>query len=603
MERRKNEDRRRIGSVKAAVNMYGERILDGNSSLKKPQEDFPVKPSSKARELHMARRDMNRYKESRRAAESEKVRAESELFTARKTVKDLASMIEESSFKAKAKMRDTESLSKNGNLESKALAVTSMESSRYAEVMAELALVKQELSKLKLDMASAMAEKAVAEKDTEDSRLKIWSNDGAVEDLRKQIEAANEEHVLVELARIEALKETGQIEAQREKEAGEFSIRMEERKKKMEDIIQEIDHSKVLEQKLTVTLSDIDLLEGELKQVKKPDKMIQRSDGLNQPDHSFQNAGAVEPLPSLESIVKELEAANKELAAIREEGFQYVSSMDIIRNELKHVKKETAQLKKTEKQEEMKVQSLHSKLLRAKSKLEAVTAAEEKAKSIMTNLSLTLEQLKTETEASRKEKELITKDSETIKEEIQKTESEIDINEEKLQAAVQELEAVKSSEASALEKLKSLIETTMQSRDSASNQSSTIAISKFEYEYLIGRAVGAEEIADKKVAAALAWIEAIKAGEREILMKTEIAHRELREMGVEEEHEGNRKESSLSAKKMIERELRNWRQTRDKNMDTQSRKSPFRRRSMKINGNFTPSARAKFRKSASPAIG
>lgn len=30
-------DRRRIGSVKAAVNMYG----DGNSSLNKPQEDFP----------------------------------------------------------------------------------------------------------------------------------------------------------------------------------------------------------------------------------------------------------------------------------------------------------------------------------------------------------------------------------------------------------------------------------------------------------------------------------------------------------------------------------------------------------------------------------
>ena len=41
MDRRRYEDRRRIGSVKAGVNMYVERILDGNSSLKKPQEDFP----------------------------------------------------------------------------------------------------------------------------------------------------------------------------------------------------------------------------------------------------------------------------------------------------------------------------------------------------------------------------------------------------------------------------------------------------------------------------------------------------------------------------------------------------------------------------------
>ncbi|XWS75505.1 hypothetical protein CRYUN_Cryun01aG0095100 [Craigia yunnanensis] len=550
----------------------------------------------------MARRDMNRYKESRRAAESAKVKAESELFIASKTVKDLASMIEESNFKAKARMRDSESLRKGGNLEQKALAVGSIESYRYAEVMRELEMVKQELSKLKLDMASVMRDKARAEKDFEDSSLKMWSNASSVEALRKQIEAANEEHVLVELARIEALKEVREIEAQREKEAGEFSFFMETRKMKMKDITEEIDHSKELEQNLAVTLSDINLLKDELKQVKKLNKMVQRSDGLKQPDHSFQNVEEVEPSPSLESITKELEAAKKELAAIKEEGLQYTSSMDIIRNELKHVTEETAQLKKTEEKADLKVQSIHSKLLRAKSKLELVTAAEEKAKSIVTNLSLTLEQLRTEAEASKKEKVLITEDTATVKAEIQKTESEIDLTEERLQAAVQELKAVKSSEALALEKLRSVIETTLQSRASASNQSSTITISKFEYEYLIGRAVGAEEIADKKVAAALAWIEALKAGEREILMKTEIVHRDLREMRVEEEHEVYRTERSLSAKKMIERELSNWRQTHEKNVDTQNRQSPFRRRSMKSNGNLTPLGRAKFHKSASPAI-
>ena len=84
------------------------------------------------------------------------------------------------------------------------------------------------------------------------------------------------------------------------------------------------------------------LLEDELKQVKKPDKMVQRSDGLKQSDHSFQNVEEVEPSPSLDSITKELETTKKELAAIREEGFQYTSSMDIRRNELKHVTEETA---------------------------------------------------------------------------------------------------------------------------------------------------------------------------------------------------------------------------------------------------------------------
>eukprot|EP00256_Glycine_max_P054768 XP_014621684.1 protein PLASTID MOVEMENT IMPAIRED 15-like [Glycine max] len=47
------------------------------------------------------------------------------------------------------------------------------------------------------------------------------------------------------------------------------------------------------------------------------------------------------------------------------------------------------------------------KLLRAKSKLEVVSAAEEKAKSIVSNLTQTLDKLKSKTEAAKKEKDLI----------------------------------------------------------------------------------------------------------------------------------------------------------------------------------------------------
>lgn len=618
MDRKRYEDRRIIGSVKTDVNMYGEMILDGNSSLKKPQEDSPEvkfcyqgncenpfclyiyaiieiysfsisltschlwditlvkKPSSRVKQLHRARKDKNRYTESRKTAESE-------LFSSRGTDKDLASMVEESNFKAKSRMSDIESLRKNGYLENKALDVEnrSLESYRYEEVMRELKVVKKELSQLKLDMASVMAEKARAKKEFEDSSFRMLSNASSAEALSKQIEAANEEHVLVELAQIEALKEVGEIESQREKEAGEFSFRMEETKKKM-DITEEIDQSIELETKLGVTLSDINHLQDELKQVKGEVEVVQKvDDDLKQKDDSFQSAEEVEPSVPLELITKELEAAKKELALIKDESFQYMSSMDIIRNELKHVTEETARLKKTEEKADLKVQSLNSKLVRAKSKLEAVATAEEKAKSTVASLSLTLEQLRAEAEASKKERMLVTEDTATIKADIQKTESEIDSTDEKLQAPMQELEAVKSSEALALEKLRSLIEATTQARASASKHSSTITISRFEYEYLTGHAVGAEEIADKKVAAAQAWIEALKASEREILMKTDIAHRELRELRVEEEHG-----VSLSAKKTV---------------DSQNRQSHLLR-SMKSNGSSTPSLRAKHHKSTSPAI-
>ncbi|KAK8717661.1 hypothetical protein V6N13_044922 [Hibiscus sabdariffa] len=440
MDREKYEYRRRIGSVKAAVNMHGEMIPDGNSSWRKTQGDFPEKPSSRVKELQVAKRGLNRYRENRKTAQS-KAMAESEFFGSRETIKDPASIVEESDFKAKSRMDDVE------YLENKALVVKDMsiESFQYGEVMRELELVKQELSKLKLDMASVMEEKARAKKEFEGSS----SSSASVEALEEQIEAANEEHVLVELAQIEALKEAGEIEAQRVEEEGEFSFWMEETKKKRKDEIEEIDRSKELETNLGATLSDISLLQDELKQVKGLDNVVPRGDddGLNQQDDSFHSFERVENSVSLESIKKELEAAKKELDSIKDEGFKFMSSMDIIRNELKHVKEETEKLKKTEEKADLKVKSLNLNLVRANSKLEAVTAAEEKAKSIETNLSLTLEQSRAEAEASKKEKMLIIKDIATIKADIQKMESNIDVTEERLLAAMQELEGVKSSEA------------------------------------------------------------------------------------------------------------------------------------------------------------
>lgn len=597
MEKPEFYNRRRTGSVKAAINLNGDRILEGSTSLNKPQMDFSEKSSSRARELHIARRDIGRYKESKRAAESVRAQAESELTNANKTVKELSFLVEESSSKAKAQMRDVETLKKSGRREERALAVRNIESYQYAEVMRELEFVKQELSKLKLDTTYVMEEKSRAEKELKASSSKMRTHLSSVEALRKEIEEANEEQVLVELARIEALKEFGEIEALREKEASEFSAAIEKTRQKIKDIVEEIEHSKELETKLAVTMSDADVLQNELKLGKEMDNRVQRNDSLNR--GSFREGEEMGTSPSLQSIKEELEAAKKELALITEEGFQFMASMDIIRNELKHITEETARFRKTEEKADLTVQNLNSKLLRAKSKLEAVSAAEEKAKTIVSNLSLSLEQLKTDAEAAKKEKELITAEAATLKADTQKTESQIDLAEERLQVAMQEIEVVKSSESLALENLRALIENTMRARASASQHSSKITISKFEYEYLTGRAAGAEEVAAKKVAAAHAWIEALKASEKEILMTTELTQREIKEMRVEEERKAYVTQMSLSAKQMVEGELQNRRQKRSKNAESAS--PALHRKSMRDNGNLTPSKRAKFRKSASPA--
>lgn len=604
MDRRVFDDRRRIGTVKAAVNMYGERILESSSSSLKTlaQMDLPEKSSSRAKELHMAKRDLVRYKENRRAAESAKVKAESELSEAKRTVKELVLQIEKSNLKVKAQVRDMERLNKLSKRQDMALIVGSDESHQYAEVIRELEGVKQELSKLKLEMASVLEAKTRAEKEIATSISKLSSNMSHAEALRKKIDEANEEQVLVELAQIEALKEFGEIQAQREKEAREFSSAMQETKNKRKNVKEEISSSTDLESKLAVTLYDVNLIQHELKLAKDKDAKVQRNDSMKHLGGSFREGKQLEDSSLLKSITEELQAAKKELASTREEGFQFMASMDILRNELKHVTEETVQLKKVKEKADITAQNLNSKLLRAKSKLETATAVEEKARSTLSSLSVTLEQLKTEAEVARKEKKLICEETAKIKAEIRNTDSQIDLTEEKLQYAIQELDAVKKSESSALQNLKNVIENTMRSRASASQHSSSITISKFEYEYLTGHAAMAEEIADKKVAAAQAWIEALKASEKEILMKIELAHGDIRETRVEEEKEIYRTESSLSAKRMVEGELPKWRQVSKKNTEAENQQQPLPRKSMKANGNLTPSRRSKLRNAGSPSV-
>ncbi|XP_058185260.1 protein PLASTID MOVEMENT IMPAIRED 2 [Rhododendron vialii] len=595
MDRGELDSERRIDQVKSTTDLFGERTIEGNSKLKKHQTGFSERSSSRTRELHMARRDIGRFNESRSSAESIKARAESELFVAKNTVRDLASRIEEVNLKTEGNMERGK--------EEWALDIRKVAQS--AEVMRDLEYVKKEVSKLKLDMASVLDEKNRAEKETEASNSKISWYLTTAEALQKEIEKVNEEQVLVELARIEAVKEIGAIEAQRKEEADRFSSEMETTRKKMNEIIQEINSSKETELKLAATNFDVTVLQNELKLAYEMDRRVQRSESFRQREVSFRKGKGLDSKLELQFVTEELETAKMELALIREDSFQIMASLDVIREELKHTSQQVSRLKKKENKTDVIVQNLNSKLLRAKAKLEAVSAAEEKANTIVSNLSLALEQLKMEAEAAKKERGLICEETTNIKAEVEKTEFETDSAEERLQAAMQELEAVKSSEATALEKLKTLSENTMRARASASKHSSTITISKFEYEYLTGRAAGTEEIADKKVAAAQAWTEAIKASEKEIIMKTKMNQRKVRELRVQEEQEAYETKKSLAAKKVVEGEARNWRESSAKNSEPENMswlEGALPRKSMRENSSLTPVRRVKFRKSASPAF-
>ncbi|KAL8549852.1 hypothetical protein ACS0TY_008625 [Phlomoides rotata] len=479
---------RKLGSVKLAIASYGQQNLEATpAAVKKFQANYNSKQlDNETRELHQAKT----------------------------MVKDLTQRIEESNSRTRTQIQNSEKI--------KAAKLREDEEwNEFKEVMKEVEAVKRDLSKLRLEMDSVLEEERRAEKETSSSKSKARSCSSSVEALTKEIEETNEEHVLVELARMEAMKESRQIEAERRNQGERYSIEMEKMREVNQGLVREIENTKEMETRLAITVSDINVLRSKLEQV----------------ESRFNEHGAIVSASLLESVTREMEATKKELASIEAERFEFKSSMEVIQNELRRVVEEAAIMKKKEEKAESTIQSLNSKLLRAKEKMEPSSVAADKAKSTALNLLLTLEQIEEEAETAETEQSTIRVETALIKKEIRKTESEVGLAEEKMKSALQDLKAVKSSEAAALEKLKSVIEKTVRNRASSSQHSTTITISKFEYDYLKGNAAEAIEIADKKVEAAEAWIEALMASGKEIQIRSDLSRRESREVRVEKEND------------------------------------------------------------------
>lgn len=388
----------------------------------------------------------------------------------------------------------------------------------------ELGKTKHQLSRLKLEIASAKKAKANAEKEAEASTSRAMQLLESVEQLRRQIEALDEEHMLVVLARIEAEREHDEIELQSAAVTDKFVQRIATVKSTIKDLNQEVLQQEELESELAITNLAIAALQTELDSIR-AHKMPEET---------------------------ELSIAKQELASIKEEAFHFMNAMDFIRKEMVQISAETNRRKELEQRAESKVVRLNSELLKAKTKLEALMAGYEKMSRSSSSLSGEMQRLRAETEAAEKERRRIREESNGIRGKMDKIESEI---EEKSLALAQTLRSAKASEATALKKLKNGAERAVQTRALLLQFGSTISISRSEHEYLVRRGRAARAVAEKKAAAAAAWVAAVGDRERKAAAEAELVERknmELRDAEALEVYEAQR---TAFARKSLEEEM------------------------------------------------
>ncbi|CAM0954089.1 unnamed protein product [Alopecurus aequalis] len=235
---------------------------------------------------------------------------------------------------------------------------------------------------------------------------------------------------------------------------------------------------------------------------------------------------------SREAAEAELDMARAELEFFREESqsLQLTASVVRARAEAERIAEEMGRLEGQEKKAAAQVRQLDDLLHDAKSRLAAVTAADEMADEVLSDLKAALRRLDEETEAAEKEKALMELENGCAVADAESVGAEIAAAEQRIRAAVRELKAAREAEAAATGKLRAAVESAAWARTSTvSHRSGNVTIPRFEYEYLAGRAEMVRAVADKKVAAAEAWVEARRAGEKEMIMRAEAMERELGE--------------------------------------------------------------------------
>jgi chromosome segregation ATPase len=492
---------------------------------------------------------MDKLNERKAAVDRERAGAESELSRARAMAKELERQIEQAKARASSKrsaephaLRATRASEKGPGAPS---SPEERDAAEYAEVSRELDRARRELLRLRLEVKSAAEAKTKAESDIVASAINIQSNLRAADEMKRLVDEANEEHVLVELARIEAEREHREIDAQRRAEAERFAREMEATRAKIEALRKDVSRARQMEAKLAVTNADVEVLQAEMELVRAMERNSVKNDDT---------AGAeAEDKALLQTAEAELDAAKKELESIKAGSFQFMTSMDSARTEIMRVSEEVNRLKAQEKEADAQVQQLNAKLLKARARLEALTATNERSTAIVSNMTSALQQLRDEKEAARKEEELTELEQLCVRAETENVNAEIAVTEARIQQSVKELEAAKVAEAKAMKKLKAAVEGTMQAR--ASQGSRTITISRFEYEYLSGRAALVRVVADKKVSAAQAWVQALKAGEKELAARAEAAERVTAELRAREAEAAAEAERAAGEQKALEQEL------------------------------------------------
>ncbi|RID69172.1 hypothetical protein BRARA_C01279 [Brassica rapa] len=531
-------------SVKHAVNLFGEAALsaDKHPLIRKPTPHSAEKVLVKQTELHLAEKELNKLKEQVNHAETVREQALSELDWAKRTVDELTRKLEAVNESRDSANKVTEAAkSQIKEAQPETVSVSSSDD-EYVMVCKELDAAKQELRTIRQVSNEVADSKTVALTKEEEAKEVTKVSSEKIELLREEITAVNASVEQTKLACSQSRKDQSEIFSEKEIQQQAYKAGMEESGKKLLALKKEFDpeFAKKLEAQLSETYNEIDELQKQMESVK-----------------------ASSDVDSVNGVSLELNEAKGLLEKFVEEEKSLRESVESLKEELKNVKIKRSEVEAKEAEIEAVAGELNLKLSKGKSELEDCVEEETKAKAALEDMMSTLNQISSETEAARREAEEMRNKAERLVKEAETACLSLEETELNLRVALDEVEEAKAAEAKALEEIKSLSEKTDAVRKSTSSESGeaqSITLSQEELNSLRKRAEVVDKLADMKVAAAVAQVDAVRASENETVKKFETTQEEIVKIKTATEEALKKAAMADAAKKAVEGELRRWRE-------------------------------------------
>ncbi|XP_057537969.1 WEB family protein At1g12150-like [Amaranthus tricolor] len=541
-------------SVKAALSLFG--VPSSSPPSTKPV--YTKKPKPQAQEVldneaqfHLALNELNKLKEQLRGAELKKNQTIPELDRAQRTLEDLQEKLKTVNESKQNILETSKTLKERARKLEEAVLLSDINAQEvidivkadvdntkeeYTAVILELDSAKQQLSNVHREYEATLEAKAAALRLSQEADAAVDAHRLRVGSLTKQIATMQDTLASVKASSKNAEEDHHKGISQRNEEISSRRLAKQEMQYKMLGLQDEYRSllADDLQAKLVETNAEILCLKEKVSNAK--DVYVESRKTMNY----------------------ELEEAKKSFDKVAYEKLSLQRLLESLKRELEHVGKELLEQKLKIEESETLANRLKAELDDEKNVLEAGLINKTSAADVSDDMAVTIEQLNLETEKLGQEAEQIKK---RIREEEQQTqitkERMVDM-ETKLSSVLKEVEEARAANRAAQDEIKVLSDRTEGATDREStpeSNSGKIKVSTEEYNSLIEKVDESEKLADIKVTANIAQVEALVASQKEAARKYEAISKEIEEVKMKEEEALKVAEMAEAAKSALEAEL------------------------------------------------